>query len=59
MGGTISELQDLTNRLDEKAGAYRMEVCTGKSKIMVNITTNTSTEYKIMATASIARPSGL
>ena len=35
MGGTSSELHDLTNRLYEGAGAYGMEVSTEKSKIMM------------------------
>ncbi|KAH3822450.1 hypothetical protein DPMN_124228 [Dreissena polymorpha] len=44
MGGTSSELRDLTNRLYERAEAYGMEVKTGKSKIMVSSTTNTSAD---------------
>ncbi|KAH3819286.1 hypothetical protein DPMN_121020 [Dreissena polymorpha] len=41
MGGTGSELQDLTNSLYETTRAYGMEVSTKKSKIMVNSMTNT------------------
>ena len=39
MGGSNGELQDLTNRLADRATAYGMEVSTEKSKIM-NISTN-------------------
>ena len=34
MGGSNDELQDLTNRLVDRATAYKMEVSTEKSKIM-------------------------
>jgi hypothetical protein len=44
MGGSNKELQDLTNRLEDRAGAYGMEVGTDKSKTMVNSTTNTQAE---------------
>ena len=44
MGGSNRELQDLTKRLEEKAGAYGMEVSTEKSKVLVNSTTNTHAE---------------
>jgi exonuclease III len=44
MGGSNSELQDLTNRLSERAGAYGMEVSTEKSKTMVNSTNDTSAD---------------
>lgn len=44
MGGISSERQELTNRLEERARAYRMEVSTDKLKIMVNSTTNTSAD---------------
>ena len=44
IGGASSELQDLTNRLYERARAYGLEVSTEKSKIMVNSMTNTSAE---------------
>ena len=36
MGGSNGEHQDLTDRLDERAKAYEMEVSTEKSKIMTN-----------------------
>ena len=36
MGGSNAELQDLTDKLVDRAGAYGMEVSTEKSKIMVN-----------------------
>ena len=36
MGSSNGELQDLTNRLVDKARAYGMEVSTEKSKIMTN-----------------------
>ena len=39
MGGSNGELQDLTNRLADRATAYGMEVSTEKSKIM-NISAN-------------------
>ena len=42
MAGTEQELQELTNRLTDRAGAYGMEVSTEKSKVMVNNTTITS-----------------
>jgi hypothetical protein len=44
MGGSKEELQDLTNRLEGRAGAHGMEVSTEKSKIMVKSTINTSAE---------------
>lgn len=44
MGGSNRELQDLTKRLEERAGAYGMEVSTEKSKVLVNSTTNTHAE---------------
>ena len=47
MGGSSSELQDLTNRLVDTARAYGMEVSTEKSKIMTNSTNNIS-EYNSM-----------
>ena len=39
IGGTSSKLEDLTNR---PCKAYGMEVSTGQSKFMMNITNNTS-----------------
>ena len=38
VGSSSGELQDLTNRLVDRATAYRMEVCTEKTKIMTNST---------------------
>ena len=40
MGGSNGELQDPTNRLVDRATAYRMEVSIEKSKIMFNSTNN-------------------
>ena len=40
MGGSNGELQDLTNRLIDRATAYGMGVSTEKSKIMTNSTNN-------------------
>ena len=36
MGGSEAELEDLTTRLERTAEAYRMEVSSEKSKVMVN-----------------------
>ena len=36
MGGSNTELQELTNRLTSRAGAYGMEVSSEKSKVMTN-----------------------
>ena len=36
MGGSNSELQDLTNRLTQRSGAYGMEVSSEKSKVLKN-----------------------
>ena len=36
MGGSNGELQDLTNRLEDRAKTYRMKVSTEKSEIMTN-----------------------
>ena len=47
MGGSKQELQNLTNRLSERANAYGMEVSTEKSKVMVNSTNNDSTEINM------------
>ena len=44
MGGSNGELQDLTNRLVDRATEYGMEVSTEKRKIMTSSTNNTS-EY--------------
>ena len=40
MGGSSSELHDITNRLVDGATAYGMDVSTEKSKIMTNSTNN-------------------
>ena len=45
--GSNGELQDLTNRLVDKATAYRMEVSTEKSKLMTNSTNNIGADISI------------
>ena len=48
MGGSNGELQDLTNRLVDRAKAYYgMEVITKKSKIMTNSTNNISADISM------------
>ena len=47
MGGSNGELQDLTNRLVERASAYGMEVSTEKSKIMTNSMNNISADISM------------
>ena len=47
LGGSNGELQDLTNRLIDRASAYGMEVSTEKSKIMTNSTNNTSSDLSM------------
>ena len=42
MGGSNTELQDLTSRLSNAAAAYGMEISTEKSKVLVNSTSNTT-----------------
>ena len=42
MGGSNRELQNLTNRLIDRASAYGMEVSTEESKIMANSMNNIS-----------------
>jgi len=42
MGDSNSELQDITNRREDRAGAYGMEISTEKSNVMVSITKNIS-----------------
>ena len=42
MGSNNGALQDLTNRLTDRATAYEMEVGTEKSKIMTNSSNKTS-----------------
>ena len=44
MGGSNGELEDLTNRLVDRATAYGMEVSTEKSKVMTNTTNNISAD---------------
>ena len=44
MGDSNGELQDLTNRLVDRATAYAIEVGTEKSKIMTNSTNNISAD---------------
>ena len=36
MGGSNHELQEMIDGLVDRAGAYGMEVSTGKSKVLVN-----------------------
>ena len=45
MGGSNSE--DLTNRLVDRAVAYRMEASTETSKIMINSTNNISADISM------------
>ena len=40
IGSSSGKVQDLSNRLIDRAMAYRMEVSTEKSKIMTNSTKN-------------------
>ena len=47
MGGSNGELQDLTNRLVDKATAYGLEVSTEKSKIITNSTNNISADISL------------
>ena len=42
MGGSNAELQELTDKLATKAGAYGMEISAAKSKTMVNTNSNTT-----------------
>ena len=44
MAGSNAELQELTNRLTDRAGAYGMEVSTEKSKVLVNSTTGSTAQ---------------
>jgi len=44
MAGTKHELQDLTNKLENSAGAYGMEISTEKSKVMTNSKNNINAE---------------
>ena len=47
MSGSICELQDLTNRLVDRATAYGMEVTTEKRKIMISSTNNISADISM------------
>ena len=50
MGGSNGELQDLTNRLADRATAYGKEVSTEKGKIMTTTSTNnTGTDISMNA----------
>ncbi|KAI8486085.1 hypothetical protein Bbelb_361850 [Branchiostoma belcheri] len=44
LGGSNAELQSLTDKLNQSAGSFRMEVSTEKSKVMVNSSTSTRDE---------------
>ena len=47
MGGSNGELQDLTNRILDRATADEMETSLGKSKIMANSTNNISADISM------------
>lgn len=47
MGGTNTELQDLTDRLDTRASAYGMEISGEKTKAMINSTSNTKVNINL------------
>ena len=47
MGGSNSELQDLTNRFIDRKTAYGMKVCTEKSKLMANSINNISADVSM------------
>lgn len=47
LAGSNLELQELTNKLVERAGAYAMEISTEKSKVMVNSIKDTTTNITI------------
>ena len=47
MGGCNVELQDLTNRLVDRATAYGMEVSREKSKIMTDRPNNISADISL------------
>ena len=47
MSGSNGELQDLTNRLVDRATAYEIEVTTEKKKIMTNSTNNISADISM------------
>ena len=48
MGGSNFELQDLTNRLVDKATAYKMESAQKKSKTMTNNMNNINTDISMI-----------
>ena len=47
VGGSNSDLRDLTNRLVDRATAYGLEVSIEKSKIMTNSTNNVSADIRM------------
>ena len=47
MGGSNGELQELTNRLVDRAKACRMEVSIEKNKILTSITSNFSADISM------------
>ena len=47
MGSRNSGLQDLTNKFEDRATAYGMEVSTEKSKMMTNSTNNISADISM------------
>ena len=47
MDGIIGELQDPTNRLEDRATACGLEISTEKSKIMTNSTNNISADISM------------
>ena len=47
MGGSNGELQDLTNRLVDRATSYGTDVSTEKSKIMTNSVNNIRTDISM------------
>ena len=47
MGSSNGKLQDLINRLVDRATALRLEVSTEKSKIMTNSTNNTTADISL------------
>ena len=47
MSGSSVEVQDLTNRLVDRAAAFGMEVSTEKSKIMTSTAENISVDISL------------
>ena len=47
MAGRNAELQDLIDRLSNRARAYDMEISAEKSKLMVNSANNTTAQIKM------------